>query len=133
MQIWWERFAYVQKYVCMYCKFGIVKIIKQPLQICCKFDPINLRMCKGMSVCIANLVSQDNKTTTAKVMQIWMLNLQQICTFENLLQICLFVPWHGFKINTDFATHLLEMKTTKATQLYSPSTSIFGERDCQRY
>ena len=40
---------------------------------------------------------------------------------------------HGFKNNTDFATHLLEMKTTQATQLNSSSTSIFGERDCQRY
>ena len=40
---------------------------------------------------------------------------------------------HGLKNNTDYATHLLEMKTTQATQLNSPSTSIFGERDCQRY
>ena len=39
----------------------------------------------------------------------------------------------GFKNNADFATHLIEMKTTQATQLNSPSTSIFGERDCQRY
>ena len=106
MQIWSNEFAYVKRYECMYYKFGIVKIIKQPLQVCCKFDPINLRMCKGMRVCIANFVSQRSKTTTAKLMQIWMLNLQQICTFANLLQIRLFVPWLSHLVNSWFPINL---------------------------